>query len=261
MRFTGLVLALLLSVVNASTAEQRQVVIDKPQVRVEAILHFQSVKCGEIRPCTQLSIINKSPWRITAWGDLEYTNPHGSERLPDFIGSGMMDYLTSDFGISPNAPGIEPRATRQTILSDCDGVVMKAVIFANGSTLGDATWVRSIIEERRRVYRDASLALNTLTVDKGSAVSIKNVVAQFRSLAKKEHERQRRPMSFSDPSTMIAPPAIFANIEVNLARLEREPTATQHQAIDFFCRSMRNLLHRLLVSRPTIGVPSQRARH
>jgi hypothetical protein len=55
-------------------------------------------------------------------------------------------------------------------------------------------------------------------------------------------------MSFSDPSTMIAPPGIFASVEINLPRVEGESTAMQHEAIDFFCRGMRNLVHRLVVS-------------
>ncbi len=262
MQFAGIVLAILLSFADASKAEQRQVVMDKNQIRVEAILHFHSDGCGvadlaiesvQIRTCAQLSITNKSSSTITAWADLVYTYAHKGELLPRFEGGGMADYLTSDLGLTPKAPGIPPHATRRTILPDCDGVVLKAVIFADGSTLGDPEWVKAMVEARRRVYSDSVLALKELTVAERSGVPIKVVVAQFKLLGRKENEKQVRPMPISSPSTVIAPPAIFGNIAFNLANAEGKPKGAQQQNIDFWQRAMRNLVHRLQTSEPTVG--------
>ena len=130
--------------------------------------------------------------------------------------------------------------------------MLKAVIFSDGSTLGDPEWAKDIVEDRREVYSDARVALKELSAAERTGVPIKDIVARFRSLAWYESEKQVHPARPGSPWTAIAPPVIFGNIEFNLARAEARPKIAQEQAIEFWYNGMRNLVHQLRASRPTI---------
>jgi hypothetical protein len=263
LRFTGFALAILLSLSfpHRSESQQRQVVINTPSIKVEALLHVHSNNCGvmdlpnesiQIATCTQLVITNRSSSWITAWATIQYENPSAGGPLPRFTGGGMIDSLTSDFGLTSKAPGIPPHATRLSILPNCNGVVLKAVIFSDGSTLGDPDWTRAIVEHRREVYRDANDSLKELSAAKRTGVPIRDLVARFRSLARHENKEEVHPASPGTPWAIIAPPGVFGNLAFNLASTVAKPEIAQQEAIGFWQNGMRKLVRQLRASRPTI---------
>jgi|GEM_PF-4423105 len=120
LRFTGVLLTILLSFPGRPGSQPRQLVINVPSIKVEAVLNVHSNSCGvadlpnesvQIRTCTELVITNKSSSWITAWATIQYRNRSAGEP-PRFIGGGMTDYLTAGLGLSSKAPGIPPHTTR-----------------------------------------------------------------------------------------------------------------------------------------------------
>jgi len=193
---------------------EHQTLLDDGRVTVETTRYSKS--CGELivgkelpaekslpRRCLELSITNKSGSPITAWvATSELLSPEG-RRIS--WGSHAMDSILFE-----HDQQIRSRDTHRVDLGDQAKVEFKAVIFSDGSSSGDPTWVDRIVKNRRQEYQDIATALKTLRAACQSGASAADVIQQLKDLQRQKYAGLRP----SDPNLSMMP--IFEIVSTNL---------------------------------------------
>ncbi len=158
--------------------------------------------------CFELAITNLADVAMSAWGVVVERDSKGSPATAD------RGARSEDCVIIPRTPQIEPGATRRVRLGNPDRVVFKAIVYRDGSSVGDPDFVRLMVENRGRVYDRIVEAIQKLRAAIAAGTTPTQLNIEFRELARQDVPHAPQPGEFLLPT-----PAVFATVSMSLERI------------------------------------------
>ena len=248
----------------ALCAQQTQVLAENYQIKIELTKYLEPCSVvvegkgnpepRDVNPtCTELAITNKSRTPITAWVATTETDLPGARHNPVATGIRSSDSIPHD---NPNDPPILARDTHRVILGNKTRVDFRAAVFSDGSVFGDPEWVERIVQNRRQIYQDTTIALQKLRAAKEAGTPREQLVREFRELDRREREQETRSRhALAGPMRLMLPRfGVYGNVAANLELEQPGSNAdTPSRVIDRLESMMLDIGSRLLVSKPPIS--------
>ena len=194
--------------------------------------------------CFELAITNLADVSISAWGAMEERDSKGSPP------GTRRNARSEDCVLIPRAQEIRPRDTRRVILGNPDRVVFKAIVFSDGSSVGDPDFVRLIVENRGRVYDRTVVAIQKLRAAIAGGTNPTQLNIEFRQLA-----REDVPHPPQSGELLLPTPAVFATVSMSLERIAASlgDPDRDTSAMNRLISQLLDQAHRIGASKPPIA--------